>query len=68
MVSAAHIWLSEITRGAFATLSDAFKSICCVNDTEFRQLTDSHDMETGDSLFGNVDLVLTGFLYNVRDK
>lgn len=44
------------------------KAVCCVYDTDFRQLTESQEMATRKILFGNVDLVPTDPLLNVWRK
>lgn len=58
-VPAAHMELSENAKTAFTTLSDAMKAECSIYDTNFWQVTESHEMEMRDSLLGKVDLILS---------
>lgn len=67
-VPSAHVELSGNTRTAFSILSDAMKAECSENDTYFLQLTEFHEMETGESLLGNVDVVLTDPPFNLQSK
>lgn len=64
-VSTAHIELNKSSRTTFADLFDAIKAVRDRHDTDFRQPTKSHEKKTGESLFGDVILVLTDPLYNV---
>lgn len=67
-VPAALVEISEYSRTAFSTLSDVMKAVCSIYDKGFKQLTESYEMEAGDSLFGIVDLLLSEPSYNVRRK
>lgn len=55
-------------RSALAALSDAMKGVCSVYDTDSRQLTKAHEMETEHGLFGNVYLVHTDPPYKMLNK
>lgn len=67
-VPAAYWELSENTMTAFSTLSHSMQAVCSLYQTEFWQVTESLQMETGDRLFRNVDLIFTDPPYNVRSK
>lgn len=65
--SAARVELGESWRIAFVVSSDAMRALCSVYDRDFLPLTESQEMNTIDSLFGNLDRVFTDFLLsNVR--
>lgn len=51
----------------FSHVFDTLKAICCAYPN-FWELTEPYEMETGSSLFENVDLVLTDHFYNVWSK
>lgn len=67
-VPAAHVELIENRSTVSPTLSDEMKDVWHVYAVDFRQLTESLEMETGDSRPGNVDLVLTDPLYIVQSR
>lgn len=67
-VPAARLEFCARARTAFVRLSDAMNAVCSAYDTDFRQLAELHEMETGDSLFENVGLVLTHPPHNVQSK
>lgn len=67
-VPAAHVKLNENATTAFDTLFNVIKAICSVLDMEFPHLTELHEREKGESLFGNADSVLTGLLHNAVSK
>lgn len=67
-VPGAHMNLIENVRTAFSARSVAMKTICNIEVKAFQRMTESHEMETSDSLFGNVDLVLTDSSYNVLSE
>lgn len=60
--------LSENAKTAFFTLFNSMKAVCIVYDTDFRQLIESQEMETGDGLLGILDLELTDPPYSVRSE
>lgn len=57
-VSAADMEPSENARTVLFKLLDVMKNVCSEYDTELRQLTDCHEKEMGDNLFGKVELFL----------
>lgn len=64
----AYVELSEIARTAPILPPNDLRSVCSVCDTDLRRLFKLHAMGIGDSLLGNVDLVLSDPLYNVRSN
>lgn len=64
----AQVELIKNSRTAFSTFSDATKLVCSEHGTDIRPLTESHEMETEDKLFGNVHLFFTDSPYNVQRK
>lgn len=67
-VPAAPLKLSNNAKTAFGKLSDSMKEVSFIYDTDFRQLLESHEMETGNNLFGNGNVVPIDSPYNVRCK
>lgn len=67
-VSAAGALLDEDARILLKTLLCSILDVCRVFDTEFWKLTELHEMETGNCLFGNVHLVHNISLWNVLRK
>lgn len=68
VVPAEHLEHCEKVKTTFATLSNSMKAVCSVYHTDFRQLTECHEIKTGESLLGYVDLVLTNPPCNIRSS
>lgn len=63
-----HVELSEKGKIAFATPSGSMNAVCNVYNTDSKWLTDLHEMDTEDSRFRNLALVLTDHPYHIQGK
>lgn len=66
--SAAQRELWESANTSFLMLLDAIKAVEIVYETRFRQLTNLHEIVTGDNHFEKLDHVLSNPLYNALSK
>lgn len=64
-VLAAHVKFGERVRTALYTLLEKMKTVCSVYHKDFRQLTEWHEIDTGDNLSGIENLVTTEPSYKV---
>lgn len=66
--SVSPVEISENAKTKHAAFSDEMNALCYVYNTDSRQLTESHEMGTGDYLLGNEGLLLADPPYTGQQR